>query len=563
MANGRKSIYDAMYAPSPFEELISNLPQQLMQVQQANFQRRQYEDRVKQQKFQNMMSIGGNLKGYQRAQFLKAMISDFPEYSSSISALEESENRKNQIMADVQSKFEKLDTKDLPWYEAKPILEELESEEYTQSGWMQNPIFASKYDRLSRAFEEQENTGYFPIYDSGDRDRIANLQSQHTAAINSLTDNTQKLAINEGIMRNLESDIASLIEGGASPTSIKVMEKKKELNEITNKFNEFRISQPVKQQRTVATLDKLNAARSKYKVPMQKLPGEETPDTGTGDRTVTPKDELIASGAGAITVEEADKINAKTDAMIVLTTATPGTDEYEKAKEDLAATTGFRQLTETDIGTPRPPSGIFEGARERLSVAGQEREDTGEKGIGIRPGAKAFKLPPEQAVTPEYFERVTSQAEEAISETGAEKRATVGGMQNPKNTQQYYGGDINVAIASENKKLIERDNIVKDAKLALSVIPKSAKFQKEIKRLQKLIKDNPIGQRWIRSGGKTRLIQQKGSTEKIDQRDSTILANYQSGNSEKPENNLNFMNQILGTGIGGGILGSQLPPMEP
>jgi len=81
--------------------------------------------------------------------------------------------------------------------------------------------------------------------------------------------------------------------------------------------------------------------------------------------------------------------------------------------------------------------------------------------------------------------------------------------------------------------------------------------------LQKLIKDNPIGQRWIRSGGKTRLIQQKGSTEKIDQRDSTILANYQSGNSEKPENNLNFMNQILGTGIGGGILGSQLPPMEP
>ena len=36
MANGRKSIYDAMYAPSPWEELISNLPQQLMQYKNLN-----------------------------------------------------------------------------------------------------------------------------------------------------------------------------------------------------------------------------------------------------------------------------------------------------------------------------------------------------------------------------------------------------------------------------------------------------------------------------------------------------------------------------------------------
>ena len=559
MANGRKSIYDAMYAPSPWEKLLTDLPQQLMQAQQVKFQRRQYEDKVKQQKFQNMMSIGGGLKGYQKAQFLKAMVSDFPEYASSISALEESENKKNQMMADVDSIFDELETKNLPWYEAKPKLDQLESEEYTQSGWMQNPIYAGKYDRLSKAFEEQENTGYFPIYNSDDKKRIANLQNQYITSNNSLTDNLQKLAVNKGIMEAINSDIAALIEGGASPTGIKVIEKQKELNEISGKYNEALVSKPVMEQRTAATLNKLNLARSAYKVPMQTLPGDEVPDTGTGDETVTPKDDLIAGGTGTITAEEADKINANSDAMIILATATPGTDEYEKAKETLAATSGFRTLTETDIGTPKPSTGIFEGFRERMSIAGQQREETGVKGIGIRPGAKAFKVPPEQDVTPEYFERVASQAEDAISETGAEKRATVGGMQNPSYSVQYYGGDINVAIASENNKLIKRDSVIKDAKLALNVIPKSAKFQKEIKRLQKLIKDNPIGQRWARVGGKIKLIKQKGSTEKIDQRDNSILAEYQSGGKRESENNLDFRNQILGTGIGGGILGSPPP----
>ena len=52
------------------------------------------------------------------------------------------------------------------------------------------------------------------------------------------------------------------------------------------------------------------------------------------------------------------------------------------------------QLKETDIGTPKPPSGIFSGLRERLSVAGQEREQTGETALGIYPSARVFKLPP-------------------------------------------------------------------------------------------------------------------------------------------------------------------------
>tara|TARA_R100000234_G_scaffold19999_1_gene11217 strand:+ start:7071 stop:8375 length:1305 start_codon:yes stop_codon:yes gene_type:complete len=47
MANGRKSIYDAMYAPSPWEELISNLPQQLMQAQKYKDQK-EFRDRQQQ-----------------------------------------------------------------------------------------------------------------------------------------------------------------------------------------------------------------------------------------------------------------------------------------------------------------------------------------------------------------------------------------------------------------------------------------------------------------------------------------------------------------------------------
>ena len=43
MANGRKSIYDAMYAPSPWEQLITDLPQQLLEAQKFKFQRDQFD----------------------------------------------------------------------------------------------------------------------------------------------------------------------------------------------------------------------------------------------------------------------------------------------------------------------------------------------------------------------------------------------------------------------------------------------------------------------------------------------------------------------------------------
>jgi len=44
MANGdRRSIYDSLYAPSPWEKLLTNLPQQLMQMEQLKMKKSQQE----------------------------------------------------------------------------------------------------------------------------------------------------------------------------------------------------------------------------------------------------------------------------------------------------------------------------------------------------------------------------------------------------------------------------------------------------------------------------------------------------------------------------------------
>ena len=140
-----------------------------------------------------------------------------------------------------------------------------------------------------------------------------------------------------------------------------------------------------------------------------------------------------------------------------------------------------------------------------------------------------------QDFTPEYFERVTDQAEEAVSKSGAEERATVGGMQNPKFSQQYYGGDIDVAIAAENSKLAERDQTIKNVQTALKAMPKTKSYAEQIKRLTKLVKDNPLNQRWVRAKGGARLVKQSEDVQKIDETSRDILARFESKPEEQQE----------------------------
>ena len=214
-------------------------------------------------------------------------------------------------------------------------------------------------------------------------------------------------------------------------------------------------------------------------------------------------------------------------AQYTMATEPEDSDEYIEAEERLKS---FASLKDTDIGTPKPEMGIIKGLRERMSVAGLEREQEGEGGparFGISPEARAFKLPPKKDMTPEYFERTASQAEEAIARSGAEKSLQVGGLQNPVYTQQYYGNNIDVAIAAENAKLSNRDKIVNEIKLAVKAMPKTKKYQKILTRLNRLLKNNPVGERYIRSGGGTRLTLIKKGLDKIDFEDQQIFADFQ------------------------------------
>ena len=309
------------------------------------------------------------------------------------------------------------------------------------------------------------------------------------------------------------------------------------------------------------TIDTINNDYS-IKRPVNELPGKKVPPSITQDGVSIPtydvdalydSEQLLANTAPKSPSEAEQSLDLQ-GARYIMATEPEGSPEYESAQEMMNE---FNELKETDIGTPKPPAGIFEGLRERLSVAGQEREQTGETALGIDPSAKAFKLPPKQEVTPEYFERVADQAEQSISESGAEQRSTVGGIQNPKFSQQYYGGDIDVAIAAENSKLAGRDRTIKDAKSALRVMPKTKAYAKQIKRLTKLIKDNPISQRWTRVKGGVKLINQSKDVDKIDETSKGILANFE--NREEPDNENALRDLLLGIVPGGTTMASPIP----
>tara|TARA_R110000737_G_scaffold73221_1_gene101649 strand:+ start:802 stop:2526 length:1725 start_codon:yes stop_codon:yes gene_type:complete len=312
------------------------------------------------------------------------------------------------------------------------------------------------------------------------------------------------------------------------------------------------------------TIDSINNDYS-IKRPVNELPGKKVPPSITQDGVSIPtydvdalydSEQLLANTAP----KNASKAEQSLDlqgARYIMATEPEGSPEYESAQEMMNE---FNELKETDIGTPKITSALenpFLNIIEKLSIAGKEKEETGRRGIGIRPGAKASRLLPEKDITPDYFESIIDNAESAVSESGAEKRFTVGGLQNPKNSQQYYGGDINVAIAAENSKLAGRDRTIKDAKSALRVMPKTKSYAKQIKRLTKLIKDNPLSQRWIRSKGGVKLVNQSKNVDKIDETSKGVLASFE--NREEPDNENALRDLLLGIVPGGTTMASPIP----
>jgi hypothetical protein len=533
----RRSIYSRRQSmpagtyETPLADFLDALPQYVNQYQQNQLaiQRQEladkrYEDSVKRQEERDKKSdynIVLNRIGKFNYSAMAQTARNFGYDDDALSFSNMADNQNNTLndLRNTISAIKNLGTEST-YFDYDNIMKDVTPEDINML--KERDVFS--YDTLTKAknrFDTQRKTGMRTMSQS-DKTKYENYNKLYLQAENALVKAYAdiKVDIRGESLANASELLKSLSETGLDPTA-EIKSLTKDVTRfkglITELDNKYKISQPTQE---------------------IKLPGEAVPPLygqgynvnlpeGETTETFYTSDQLLDSGkidspSSALNVEE------QAEAMYTLASATPDSDEYKNAQEKLNA---FEQLKETDIGTPKPPSGIFAGLRERLSVAGQEREETGETGFGIDPGAKAFKLPPKQDFTPEYFERVTDQAEEAISKSGAEQRATAGGMQNPKDTQFYYGGNIDVAIAAENSKLADRDQIIKDAQTALKAMPKTKSYAEQIKRLTKLIKDNPLNQRWVRAKGGARLIKQSDDVEKIDEISRSILASFET----KPE----------------------------
>jgi len=536
----RRSIYSRRQAQAPgtyetpLADFLDALPQYVTQYQQNKLQlqkqelaNKRYDDSVKRQQERDNRAdydrILSRLGKYDYANMKK--VADqygYEDDSMSFSSMIDNQSNTLSGLRDKINQVQNLGT-EASYFDYDKITKDISPQDIE----MLSERDKFGYDTLvnsKKRFDTQRRTGMRSMSQS-DKTKYENFNKLYLQSENALVKAYADLGVDiRG--RDFEDSaglLKTLSESGINPTD--------EVRSLTRDVNRFS-----------GEIKKLDAA---YKItkPVNELPGEEVPPSITQDGVTSPlapsysfdnyynSEELLANTApdspsSALSMEE------QAEAMYTLASATEDSDEYKKAQEKLSA---FSELRETDIGTPKPPSGIFAGLRERLSVAGQEREKTGETGLGIDPSAKAFKLPPKQEFTPEYFERVTDQAEQAISESGAERRSTVGGMQNPKFSQQYYGGDIDVAIAAENSKLAGRDKTIKDAQTALKAMPKTKSYAKQIKRLTKLIKDNPLNKRWVRSKGGARLVNQSEDVQKIDEISRDILARFESKPEEKQE----------------------------
>ena len=533
MANGRRSIYSRRQAQAPgsydtpLADFLDAIPGYITQYQQNQLQlskqalqEKRYDDSVKRQQERDNRAdydrILSRLGKYDYAN-MKKVADQYGYEDDSMSFASMIENQSNTLsgLRDKINQVQNLGT-EATYFDYDEIAKDISPQDIE----MLSERDKFGYDTLvnsKKRFDTQRRTGMRAMPEEA-KNRLKTIDNLLYTAEKDLMEEYKKLGFDIRSGDKIPKIQQDLIDAGQNiyapvkslQTSIKRYRADKD---VIN--NQYKITEPVNE-----------------------LPGEEVPvlygeGTGGMDQAIT-SNQLLKnldlkppdSPASALSQEE------QVEAMYTLASATEDSDEYKKAQEMLGA---FSELKETDIGTPKPPSGIFAGLRERLSVAGQEREQTGETGFGIDPGARAFKLPPKQDFTPEYFERVTDQAEQAISESGAEQRATAGGMQNPKDTQFYYGGDIDVAIAAENSKLAERDQTIKDAQTALKAMPKTKSYAEQIKRLTKLVKDNPLNQRWVRAKSGARLVKQSEDVQKIDEISRDILARFESKPEEQQE----------------------------
>ena len=269
-----------------------------------------------------------------------------------------------------------------------------------------------------------------------------------------------------------------------------------------------------------------NAINNQYKItkPVNELPGEEVPPSITQDGVTSPlapsysfdnyynSEELLANTApdspsSALSMEE------QAEAMYTLASATEDSDEYKKAQEKLG------NMDSLNILESKPLPGLG-GLIERLSVAGQERAETGEGMRGIRPESPISDLPPvENPNDPEYVDRVLSQFDRKLSQL---KTLTL-------RPEQYRGAGASNKVNQINANLKAKDNLVAQIKELYSRMPKTKKFESQLKSIKSIIQDNSTGlEAFLDSkarGGRGEFKFKKG---KVSEEDKVLLAELNS-----------------------------------
>ena len=168
----------------------------------------------------------------------------------------------------------------------------------------------------------------------------------------------------------------------------------------------------------------------------------------------------------------------------VATTPEVVTPEAPVEEESLVATDENVGIDDSiNILESKPLPGLG-GLIERLSVAGQQRAETGESGFGIDPDAIAFDLPPEENPNdPEYIDRVIRQFNQASSQL---KTLTL-------QPEQYKGISPSEKLNQINKNLKIRDNLVSQIKEVFDKMPKTREFKDQLEAIRSIIENNPTG----------------------------------------------------------------------
>jgi len=297
------------------------------------------------------------------------------------------------------------------------------------------------------------------------------------------------------------------------------------------------------------TIDTINNDYS-IKRPVNELPGKKVPPSITQDGVSIPtydvdalydSEQLLANTAPKSPSEAEQSLDLQ-EARYIMATEPEGSPEYKSAMDSL------------NILESKPLPGLG-GLIERLSVAGQERAETGEGIRGIRPESRVFDLPPVEDPTDlKYVDRVLSQFDRKLSQL---KTLAL-------RPEQYRGSGASDKVNQINANLKTKDNLISQIKELYNKMPKTKKFEKQLKSIKSIIQDNPTGlEAFLDSKARKGKGEFKFKKGKVSEEDKVLLAELNSilnfENREEPDNKNALRDLLLGIVPGGTTMASPIP----